>query len=934
MYHTKVRILVTAWALLAMMCSSHANSGSIPLPEHPRPDFERPLWLNLNGKWSFRFDSLDAGEKESWFTSTPGFDKQIMVPFPWGSALSGLENEADIGWYSRIIEVPANWDGSRVFIIVGASDWITKIWLDGNYLGMNQGGYTPFEFELTPFIKKGLKQRLTIRVDDTPKPYKLEGKQGYGEAKGIWQTLYLEARGENYLTAIHFTPDIDKQSVKASGRLALPVAVSSQISIRFLNAGEQNRNAVIELKKGQQDFSFEIPMPGMRLWTLNDPYLYETEVSLQCEGISKDRVGSYFGMRKISIMPLPLLGHPYVALNNEPVYLQMTLDQSYHQGGFYTFPTDEFMRDEILRSKRIGLNCNRVHIKCEVPRKLYWADKLGLLIMADVPNWWGEPVPEAFAEWEKAMREMIHRDFNHPSIFQWVLFNETWGLFSKDGGGKNIYLPETQQRVADLYALVKKIDPTRLVEDQSPCNNDHVATDVNSWHAYLPGYKWKEDLDRICANTFPGSAWNFTGGRVQDSQPLYNSECGNVWGYEGSTGDVDWSWDYHLMMNEFRSHPQVCGWLYTEHHDVINEWNGYYRFDRSEKITGLEGLVPGMTLNDLHSDVYLAPQGMLCQPAAESALLSVPLFLSCMTGRDLGQSLTIRSVVYFRDRLGNSFDMEGPSIQIPYNPWKNEALTFPGIRMPDEAGLAIVAFFVEDAGGNEIHRNFITYLVGEDSSPAFETVTHGQKKMQVVRFSPASFSKAEWTQKQWNIADNQKVNGAGSGFFEYEVMLPEGIDTSSVEAVTLVAELSAKQLFGKDKAGPVAAGGDYMRGEGIHDPGLNPNAYPMTDQLRFPTRVRIVINGVVTGVYDLTDDPADHRGILSWYAQHRNNRLSEAGSYGYLVRSQIPLKLLQNQKNKVTIRFEADESLAGGLAIYGEGFGSYPVEPSMVFTLK
>ena len=133
-----------------------------------------------------------------------------------------------------------------------------------------------------------------------------------------------------------------------------------------------------------------------------------------------------------------------------------------------------------------------------------------------------------------------------------------------------------------------------------------MKTDLNSWHMYLPGWKWKATLDEAEAQTFPGSTWNYVGGRQQGEEPMLNSECGNVWGYEGSTGDVDWSFDYHAMMDEFRRHPKVAGWLYTEHHDVINEWNGYVRADRSEKDTGLGELVPGMTLRDWHAPFYVA----------------------------------------------------------------------------------------------------------------------------------------------------------------------------------------------------------------------------------------------------------------------------------------------------------------------------------------
>ncbi len=190
------------------------------------------------------------------------------------------------------------------------------------------------------------------------------------------------------------------------------------------------------MQKGSAELSFDIPVDNMQLWDLNNPFLYDVKASVIESDNELDCIQSYFGMRKVSVINLPGTKYPYIALNNKPVYLQMCLDQSYHPDGFYTFPSDEFMRDEILRSKRIGLNANRIHIKVEVPRKLYWADRLGLLIMADVPNFWGEPGEEAKKEYMVAMNGMIDRDYNHPAIFQWVLFNETWGLFTENNGAK------------------------------------------------------------------------------------------------------------------------------------------------------------------------------------------------------------------------------------------------------------------------------------------------------------------------------------------------------------------------------------------------------------------------------------------------------------------------------------------------------------------
>ena len=139
-----------------------------------------------------------------------------------------------------------------------------------------------------------------------------------------------------------------------------------------------------------------------------------------------------------------------------------------------------------------------------------------------------------------------------------------------------------------MYLQTKALDPTRLVEDNSACNFDHVESDINSWHAYKRGCLWEETIAEADEKTYPGSKWNYIGGNAQNGAPMMNSECGNVWGYNGSAGDCDYTWDYHIMMDAFRRHPKCCGWLYTEHHDVINEWNGYVQYDRSPKIDGLD----------------------------------------------------------------------------------------------------------------------------------------------------------------------------------------------------------------------------------------------------------------------------------------------------------------------------------------------------------
>jgi hypothetical protein len=926
--------LGTSSGALGAQSTSVANRrDTIPLPEQPRPDFARRDWLNLNGRWRFAFDPQNAGERARWFTRDLPATHSILVPYSWGAPLSGLPDSADIGWYSRSITIPEKWRGQRIFLVVGASDWRSSAWIDGVKLGDHQGGYTPFAFELTAHAKPGATQRLTLRVDDTPHPFQLEGKQGYGKARGIWQTIYLEARGSAPLETIHFTPDIVNSRVAVDATLLDAAPRDLTLRLTFSDSGISAVTRTIP--RGARNVKFDVPLPNAHLWTLEDPHLYDLTASVTGTGIVEDRVGTYFGMRSISVVSRPGSTDSYVALNGKPIYLQLALDQAYHPEGFYTFPSDSFTRNEILRARQIGLNGLREHVKIETPRKLYWADRLGVLIMADVPNSWGPPDSAMFAEHDYAMREMIERDYNHPAIFAWIPFNEAWGIVTKVGG-KEIYEPATQRRVAQTVRMAKSLDSTRLVEDNSPCcGRGHVESDLNSWHSYLAGWQWEHQLDVISDSTFPGSPWNFEKGYAQAHQPNINSEFGNVWGYEGSTGDVDWSWDYHLAVNAFRRHPRIAGWLYTEHHDVINEWNGYWRFDRTEKETGLGDFVPGMTLRDLHSPFYIAVDTALSRTVAAGARLTVPLWASFMTGsRAHGDSLTLRTTLYGWNDLGERRVYDSSTVRIAYQPWMSAALAPLTVTMPTEPAVVVLAVRLEDASGAVLQRNFATYVVKGDARDRV-TLADG-RSARVLRVAAGSYSGAHWSEKTWKVMDGKKVDGAGSGFFEYRIPWPREVNAADVADATFLVEASAKQLFGKDRDTTAAGGGDYMRGKGFHDPSANPNSYPMTDEKKFPSAVTVRVNGEVAGRYELADDPADSRGVLSWHAQLRDGHLHEAGSYGQLLHVPIPRAALTAAAASGTliVRLEVSDALPGGLAIYGAQFGRYPVDPTLLLVTR
>jgi hypothetical protein len=901
--------------------------AQIPLPEHPRPDFERADWQNLNGDWAFEFDKEDLGLKENWAKGTKSFSKTIKVPFPWGAPLSGVQDEADIAWYKREINVPTAWASKRTFLTIGASDWETTVFLDGNEVGKFQGGYVPFSFELTKYLKYGQNQQLIIRVDDKRRDFALYGKQGYGNARGIWQTVYLEARGQNYVSSFRFEPDIDKQKVKVVVHLAEPNKTGKSLPLKLsIKTDNEPIEVSQQIANNASSASFEVAIPNARLWSLENPFLYET--SITCG--SDEQIKTYFGMRKISVVNLPNTDYPYIALNNKPIYLQLTLDQSYHPEGYYTFPSDQFMKEEILRTKQIGLNGIRTHIKIDIPRKLYWADKLGVLVMADLPNFWGEPNAEARAESEKTLPLMIERDFNHPAIFSWIIFNETWGLRTKmQENGKEVhkYLPETQKWVVSMVEKAKKLDSTRLVEDNSICcGAGHTVTDINSWHEYLPGWEWENHLSNLVKNTYEGSSHHFEAGYKQGRQPNINSECGNVWGYEGSTGDVDWSWDYHRMINTFRKYPKVAGWLYTEHHDVINEWNGYWRYDRSNKFTGLEEMVEGMSLKDLHSPIYLSTGNEISKTVKPNERVRVPLYLSSMTDRsDLGDKLTLQVKMYGYDAIGQKKTWETRTETVPYKPYINQEIEALLLTMPNEKAVVTLALTLQDQAGNDLHHNVMNFIV-EAPIPQEINLPSG-KKAHLLSVEAKDFSQAKWSAKQWNVMEGAKVNGTGSGYFEYRFKLPQ----NDFGNATFIAELGAKQLFVKDIDQEKIKDDNYMLGARVA-PDKNPNSYPMTDETLFPSLVSVSVNGIFAQQVELPDDPADHRGVLSWHYQPKVRKLNEAGSYGYKVAINAPKEALDlaRKTGELVIRLTAEEGLSGGIAVYGDRFGRYAINPCVI----
>lgn len=868
----------------------------IPKAEHPRPDRMRANWLNLNGEWAFAlFPKGEEVAETAFAKARTAYDQTITVPFTWTCPLSGVAKDtAGIGWYRRSVTFEAQ---GRVFLCFGAVDYLAEVYVNGQLVGKHQGGYTPFEFDVTDVWQKG-ENRIEVRAEDMREKYQTYGKQGYGEIQGIWQTVWLEARPEAHLQHFRFT-------TRCSGEVSLeataftPAAQSLTLTAAF---DGQRYAQSFDVKPGSQTLRMDFTLAQPKLWSPESPYLYEGTLSL-----GEDVIETYFGVREVGTAFVGGREYPWITLNGKPVYLSGTLDQAFHPKGFFTYPTDEDMKNEAWRLKRLGLNMVRIHIKPEEPRKLYWMDKLGVLVMADMPCFWGAPDVTARAAYESEWPEAMMRDVNHPSIFSWVMFNESWGLLTGTGDERR-YLPDTQVWVRDVYRRAKQADPTRLVEDNSPCRYDHVETDINTWHFYINGYEQVRDhIRNVVKETYPGSAFNCIGEHRQGRAPLMNSECGLVWGVDGSAGDSDLAWQYRYMLNEYRLHEKLCGFVFTEFHDVVNEFNGYYRIDDTDKDWGYQDFCRGMTLRDLHAEDFVAVDAPPCQTVQAGAAVAVPLVLSSFGDANHGKALTVAWELWHDGPDGRVLDDRGT---LPVQSFGYGATPLCGlaVRMPRENAAAVLSLYLTDEDGTVISRNFVTFDVRAGLSEGCVEI-------------PVTSAKTEGFELTWTALAEEKLCCGGAGAVTYDIdlaTLPKDLN-----GLTLFLELGAKRVLNKDRErqGAAKVDLDFMHGYRV-DRGQFPNSYWMTDEDPLKAMVEVAVDGQKITRWLLPNDPSDCRGVLSWHAQPHHRKLEEAGSYGYLQRLEVPSRLIPAMlaRGKMTLTLRTDE---GGLAVYGRNAGRY-----------
>jgi hypothetical protein len=489
--------------------------------------------ISLDGMWEFQYLGASASGRTE--------RRSILVPSPWQAQFPDLSMRGGVGVYRRKVEAPAAWRDSRVFLHFGAVFHIAHVFVNGALIGSHVGGFLPFSFDITDTLRDGaaeIEVRVESPTDDpaefphTPFAEMPFGKQSwYGPLSGIWQSVFIEANIPDRLTCLRVGADLDSGDVAARLRFERPLCARTDVLLEtFGPDGDCVATTRAALAVGAEHATLRAQVQTPRPWSPDTPDLYFLRVSLLRDGVPVDEKETTFGFRKIETRG----GKLY--LNGEPLYLRAALDQDYYPDTICTPPSLDFIEDRFRKAKALGLNALRCHIKAPDPRYYEAADRLGLLVWAELPNG-GYSNERSRERKEMTLKGIIDRDGNHPSIFCWTLINENWGVDLVHDAKHRAWLRR-------LYLWLKAYDPTRLVVDNSPlAPSFHVQTDLADYHFYAAIPDSRHDWDRFVDALADRGDWLFSpeGDAVTTGEePLLCSEFGN-WGlpHPDKLGDAD-----------------------------------------------------------------------------------------------------------------------------------------------------------------------------------------------------------------------------------------------------------------------------------------------------------------------------------------------------------------------------------------------------------
>ena len=519
-------------------------------PEYPRPQMVRPEWTNLNGVWQYAIQDKEAGKPAEW-------DGEILVPFAVESALSGVmkpvQPEQKL-WYRRTFEAPAMNEDGRLLLHFGAVDWECTVWVNGTEVGQHVGGYDPFSFDITDQLADGENEIILAVWDPTDAGWQPRGKQVlkphgimYTAVTGIWQTAWLETVPAAYIKSLKIVPDIDR------GVVCVTVNASEKAQVQLAAIDGKETVAKKSADAGQ---TIELPIENAKLWSPDEPNLYDLKVSLLQDGKTVDVVESYFGMRKIHVAK-DADGLNRLMLNNEVVFQYGPLDQGWWPDGLYTPATEEAMKYDIVMTKKFGMNMARKHVKYECARWYYWCDKMGLLVWQDMPAGGSGKNDESKANFRTELKAMIDTLHNFPSIVMWVPFNEGWG----------------QHDTPEVVEWVEKYDPTRPVNEASGWHDKGSGT-VSDMHKYPgPGTRPAEESRVVVLGEFGGLGLPVKG---------HTWQAEKNWGYRSYENSADLTDAYVKLLTAMRPliGQGLSAAVYTQTSDVEIEVNGLMTYDR------------------------------------------------------------------------------------------------------------------------------------------------------------------------------------------------------------------------------------------------------------------------------------------------------------------------------------------------------------------
>ena len=543
--------------------SKFANdvSPTNALPEYPRPQMVRTDWMNLNGIWDFSY--LPRYEED---IPDEGF-QEILVPYCTESALSGIKARYESMAYRRNFTLPADWGDKRVLLNFEAVDWRCTVYVNGNEVGSHDGGYDPFSFDVTQYVKAGQLNTVALKVFDPSDRWSVpRGKQVrnpggifYTTCSGIWQTVWLEAVPQTYISDFRITPDIDAQTLTVNAKAA---GTEDEAAVVKAIAYHGSTKVAEAVGKPGEDIVLQITNPD--LWTPDHPYLYDLKLQLTDKNGKTDDVDSYFGMRKINLAK-DKDGFIRMMLNNEFVFQTGPLDQGYWPESNLTPPTDEAMQFDIVQMKKYGFNMVRKHITVEPRRWYYWTDKLGLLVWQDMPsmNYGGSKdagVTNDANMFTPELTAMINTHYNTPSIVNWVIFNEAGG----------------QHDTKKYVDLVRQLDPTRLIDEASGWTH-YGYGDIKDTHPYPAPSGVPQNGKQATANG------EFGGIKLAVDGHLWS---GSGWGYASVESPAAFDSiisNYFNKLAYYKTYQGLSASVYTQITDVEIEVNGLMTYDRIPK---------------------------------------------------------------------------------------------------------------------------------------------------------------------------------------------------------------------------------------------------------------------------------------------------------------------------------------------------------------